>query len=871
MFTEKINILTDLSQALVLQKKGDITEIESTDNDPYINIIKSNKSKFKSGWYKFSFVFNLIEGEIILPKIYFNFGNGYSEHHHWKLFYEADEIFGMVKIPWDCNSLRFDVSEKNIKFRTGTIEIIRTSKVDAFYETLILANKLGLTKRQLLKKIVSPANLFGIKKLLKDISNGTYISPTYHSLESLSNNNSSNHSISFTDLKIHSLITSKKIDEYLDIIESTKIVSFQNAIDITVDIILPVYNGLNYLEILLPQIFQYSDLKFKLYITNDASPDPNISTFLTKIKNKYPEKVEIDTNKTNLGFTKTVNLLFQKCANDYIVLLNSDTEVNENWLSRLIFPFLRDEKIATITPMSNCATICSFPNIGDNDLLENFSPSELNKRLLKLPSYVEEIPTGVGFCMAIRKKALDETGFFDEKNFPRGYGEEVDLCFRIQKMGYKNILNGSLFIYHKHGGSFSSVEKKKLQFTNQKKIEELYPEFTNRLTSYFESNTFCVHKFICFLSILKSEGNSVCLFFDHDLGGGTNVYTRNYQSNNSEITYINITFPNPNINPNALILARIKYSNLHFQFTLESTSALFRIFDLANFSPNELILNNLVSYSNLFQLLNDVENYKLNNPSLNIKLLGHDFYPICPNFLLFNNSEFCNIPENANICRSCIANLSETIEPVLISSDFKTHQEWRAKWGSLLHLCNEVTVFSESTKKLYVRTWPKISDKIEIKPHKLIGFTKKVKNKKNICILGNIHSVAKGAKIVKDLAIELEYNNPGNYNLISIGAIAPLYDSQNICKTGAYAIDNLYEKLIEHRIDLIFIPSVCSETFSFTTREAIESNIPTACFQLGGQYDQIKNYSKGIVIKHISTKAILESFDNFFKSYENTL
>lgn len=871
MFTEKINILTDLSQALIVQKNGDITEIESTDNDPYINITKSDQSKFKSGWYKFSFVFSLIEGEIILPKIYFNFGNGYSEHHHWKLFYEADEIFGMVKIPWDCNSLRFDVSEKNIKFRTGTIDIIRTSKVDAFYETLKLANKLGLTKRQLLKKIASPANLFGIKRLLRDISNGTYISPTYHSLESLSNNNSGNHSISFAELKIHSLITSKKIDDYLDIIESADITSVHTVIDTTVDIILPVYNGLNYLEILLPQIFQYSDLKFKIYITNDASPDPRISTFLTEIKNKYPENVEIDTNKTNLGFTKTVNSLFQKCTNDYIVLLNSDTEVNENWLSRLLFPFIKDEKIATITPMSNCATICSFPNIGDNDLLEKLSPSELNKRLLKLPSYVEEIPTGVGFCMAIKRKTLLETGFFDDKNFPRGYGEEVDLCFRFQKIGYKNILNGSLFVYHKHGGSFSSVEKKKLQAVNQKKIEELHPEFTSKLTSYFESNTFCLHKFIYLLSILKSDATPVCLFFDHDLGGGTNVYTRNYQLSKPEITYINITFPNPNINPNALLLARIKYSNLYFQFTLESPSVLFKIFDLANFSPNDLILNNLVSYSNLFQLLTDVENYKRNNPALTIKVLGHDFYPICPNFLLFNKTEFCNIPEDANTCRSCIANLTETIEPVLISNDFTTHQKWRGKWGSLLQLCDEVTVFSESTKNLYVRVWPKISDKIVIKPHQLIGFTKKAKSKKNICVLGNIHSIAKGAAIVKDLAIELEKNNPGNYNLISIGAIAPQYDSQNINKTGAYTIDNLYEKLIEHRIDLIFIPSVCSETFSFTTREAIESNIPTACFQLGGQYDQIKNYSKGIVIKHISAKAILESFDNFFQTNGNTL
>lgn len=866
MLTTRIEIKTELSPALLIHKKEKSFEIESHDNDPYINITKTDQSKFKAGWYKFSFEFILKEGEIILPKIYFNFGNGYSENFHWKLFYENGKILGMVKIPWDCVSLRFDISEKNILFSQIEVELIRTRKLSAFIETIKLAQTLGMPYKNLLHEFLTFRNYKGIKKILKDISDGSYISPVYHSLESLSNASSGHHIPTFSELKNHSYINSKKIEAYFNksLTGNTHNKLSEIALAHCVDILLPVYNGLSYLKILIPQILKYSDLDFRLYIINDASSDKGVNIFLDEIKLINSKNIIIDTNETNLGFTKTVNKLFEKSKNEYIILLNSDIELSENWISRLIYPFLNDEKIATITPMSNSATICSFPNIGDNELLDNTNTAELNNVLSGVPAFQEEIPTGVGFCMAIRKSALQKIGYFDEVNFPRGYGEEVDLCFRFNKIGLKNILNGSLFVYHKHGGSFDSVEKKQLQTANQKKIEELYPEFTTRLTSYFTNNSFVIHKAIYHLLLIKSKKKKVALFFDHDLGGGTNIYTKNYQAANSETIYLNITFPNPNINQENLLLLRTKFSNLHYHFTMESIGVLFSIFDNAGFVPDEIIINNLVSYSNIFDLLSTLTAYKTRNKHVALKFMGHDFYPICPNFLLLKNDEFCNIPDDLTTCAKCIENLSSTIEPVLTSKDFTTHIKWREQWGEFLHLCSEITVFTESTKKLFTKVWPSISEKVKIVPHVLVGFTKKINKPKNICVLGHIHSVAKGAKIIKELANELENNNPNNYNLISIGSIHPEFDSPFIQKKGPYSIETLYEKLMENRIDLILIPSVCSETFSFTTREAIESEIPAACFKLGGQYDQIKNYNKGVAIDSITTKSIISAFDKFF-------
>ena len=65
------------------------------------------------------------------------------------------------------------------------------------------------------------------------------------------------------------------------------------------------------------------------------------------------------------------------------------------------------------------------------------------------------IPTGVGFCMYIRRACLDEIGLFDAETFGRGYGEENDFCMRAAAAGWRNVLAGDVFVYHEGAVSFS--------------------------------------------------------------------------------------------------------------------------------------------------------------------------------------------------------------------------------------------------------------------------------------------------------------------------------------------------------------------------------------------------------------------------------
>lgn len=128
-----------------------------------------------------------------------------------------------------------------------------------------------------------------------------------------------------------------------------------------------------------------------------------------------------------------------------------------------MYPILSMDNIASVTPFTNSGTVCSFPKyLEDNDIFEGLDVSELDYFLdVTVQNTFIEMPSGVGFCMAINRDVYEKIGDVDEV-FGKGYGEENDWCMRARDIGYKNIIATNLFVYHKHGGSFPSDEKKRL-------------------------------------------------------------------------------------------------------------------------------------------------------------------------------------------------------------------------------------------------------------------------------------------------------------------------------------------------------------------------------------------------------------------------
>ncbi len=254
------------------------------------------------------------------------------------------------------------------------------------------------------------------------------------------------------------------------------------------DIVIPVYNALEDLRECVGSVIANTSGNFRLVLIDDKSPEPGISAYLAELEGRSLPNIVIKRNDVNLGFVKTVNRGMREGGSD-VVLLNSDTVVSRGWLGRLTECAYSDETIASVTPLTNSGTICSVPRFcEDNPLPNGFTPqamADLVERV-SMRSY-PRIPTGVGFCMYIKRCVLDEIGYFDEETFGRGYGEENDWCCRAREAGYSHALDDATFIYHKGAMSFKGAKARLIE-NNLKLLINKYPYYFEMIDRFIAGN-----------------------------------------------------------------------------------------------------------------------------------------------------------------------------------------------------------------------------------------------------------------------------------------------------------------------------------------------------------------------------------------------
>ena len=269
-----------------------------------------------------------------------------------------------------------------------------------------------------------------------------------------------------------------------------------------VDIIIPVYNSFLDVKRCLESLLSYTTSpNFNIYIIDDLSTDPRLIRYLEYMQNNV-NNFNLIKNSENLGFVKSVNKGIKLSKND-IVLLNSDTMVSSNWLNEILTCAYIDDKIGTVTPLSNNATICSVPDLCRyNDIPFGYTVQQFSNLIYNVSKNLNMgyviIPTGVGFCLFIKRKVIDEVGLFDEI-YGRGYNEENDFCMRALEKGYFHVCCTSSFVYHKGRASFKD-EQVALEATNQKILLTRYPEYMNLVENFVENNP---------LKLIQNEINSI--------------------------------------------------------------------------------------------------------------------------------------------------------------------------------------------------------------------------------------------------------------------------------------------------------------------------------------------------------------------------
>lgn len=631
----------------------------------------------------------------------------------------------------------------------------------------------------------------------------------------------------------------------------------RSPLDQTIDILIPIYNGFEFLEPLFESILKHTHSSYRLIIVNDCSSDVKVDEFLQKFiaDNGHAIPIIYLKNEENLGFLQTVNKAAAHSQNHF-VLLNTDTEVPPYWLERLMGPILHGDHIATTTPMTNSGTICSFPQwLADNPIYRKLDVALIDRYF----SYVSfeknsiSVPTGVGFCMGVNKEVYDTMGMFDEV-FGKGYCEENDWCMRALKNGYKNSIVPNLFVYHKHGGSFLSNEKKAFIEKNLKILWKKHPTYNGLIQDLIEKNPLKeMREFLEILITFNASAKNI-LMIDHELGGGTSIYRdqRIAQSLQQDEKIILVSY---NFLFNSFKISFYVSEHEVFSYALSHFDDIEKLHNVIKI--DEVFLNSIVSFQDTHEVIDTIMTF-VRKSEARLILPIHDFYPICPSYTLLNDKNvYCHLPKDLDVCNRCLENHKGGFRT--FNTSRLIMDEWRTKWEEIMNQADTILCFSNSSVQL-IQTVYDVKSKINIAPHTIEGLSKVDVPKHTdrgitLAVIGGIN-LAKGSLIIKEMIALIEKNQL-NINIVIIGELDLALHSKYLTVHGKYARNNLPILMASYGVNGCLIPSIWPETFSYTSEEIMMMELPLFVFDIGAPAERVKNYAHGHIIDPIDASAVI--------------
>lgn len=249
--------------------------------------------------------------------------------------------------------------------------------------------------------------------------------------------------------------------------------------------VIPVAGAAAELEECIASLQATTDLaRHRLQLVLDGPAAPATEHLVAELSRREDVALQVLRHTRRQGFVASVNHAIERTRRD-VVLLNSDTVLTAGWLEKLQRAAYSSPAIATATPFSNHATLCSLPRMGE----ENALPAGWSlERFAALVERVSErryprIPTGVGVCLYVKRRALDELGHFDQASFGLGYGEESEFCMRALRAGWLHVLDDATFIYHAGQRSFGRTRRPRVAAAHRT-MRRLHPQYLPTIASF---------------------------------------------------------------------------------------------------------------------------------------------------------------------------------------------------------------------------------------------------------------------------------------------------------------------------------------------------------------------------------------------------
>jgi len=220
----------------------------------------------------------------------------------------------------------------------------------------------------------------------------------------------------------------------------------------SVSIIIPNWNGRNLLEKNLSSIINASKNKKneirEIIVVDDASSDDSVNF----LKRNYSKDIKLVVHKINRGFAASVNTGVRSAKGKYVVLLNSDIIVLDNFLEAPLKDLESDENIFAISLHEK--GYGSAKGLFKNGFIIHEGLSETKDKQVTF--------WASGGSAIFRKDIWKGLHGMDEELYSPFYWEDIDLSYRAQKRGYKILWEPNAHVIHEHEATMKRLPQNKV-------------------------------------------------------------------------------------------------------------------------------------------------------------------------------------------------------------------------------------------------------------------------------------------------------------------------------------------------------------------------------------------------------------------------
>ncbi len=563
-------------------------------------------------------------------------------------------------------------------------------------------------------------------------------------------------------------------------------------------IFIPVYNAYEATAACLSSLaasLTSNATRLRIHIIDDASPDTRLRGLLERFASDVEAPVLVEANPENLGFVKTVNKGLQASDCD-VIILNSDTLVHGDWVDRMVRAGAQRADVATVTPFSNNATICSYPEFcAENELAGLDQVARLDRIFARANTgQVEQIPTGIGFCMLITRRSIADLGVFDADKFGIGYGEENDFCMRAREAGWINVAACDVYVGHSGGESFGRQKQHRINRA-LRVLEEAYPGYEGLIADFCARDPLRRFRVASWLEALQEDAaKPLIASITHGWGGGSEKFLREWvRSSSAQLRHVCVS---SDVN-GAITLHHPLGLSTGIEIDVDELEEI-----LHQLGTSRLFVNQFVDHPP------EVWNIILES-GIPYDMMLHDYYLISGNPTDPDAPEIDDEPINTRFPQSLAAR-------VLARAD-------------------KCFTPSQAARDLFLKVYPHI--RVVVAPHNepMLDEPLPVRPSENsgrhrVLVIGAL-SKEKGADLLEAVA-DLAWETDPSLEFLLVGyAYREL--SPRVLTTGAYEDAEVLETVARLQPTLVWFPAQWHETYSYTLSVIFKLGLPVLVSDAG--------------------------------------